>query len=65
MTWITANWAYIATILFGLSELLAAIPSVQSNSVLQLLVSTVEALVKPGSPAPATTTTPTATPPAA
>lgn len=33
------NWAVIATLLFVLSELLAHIPSVQANSIFQLIMS--------------------------
>lgn len=50
MDFIKENWAVIASILFGLSELLALIPAVKSNSVLQLIVNTVKGLLSPTKP---------------
>ena len=37
IAFLQANWGMIATILWGLSELLAAIPAVKANSVFQLI----------------------------
>ena len=40
------NWGLIATVLFLISEILAQIPSVKSNSIFQLIVG----LLKPKTP---------------
>jgi hypothetical protein len=37
MVWLYANWALIVSALFAVSELLALIPAVKSNSVFQLV----------------------------
>jgi len=37
MAWIQENWALVITVLFGLSEVLALIPGINSNSVFQLI----------------------------
>lgn len=38
MAWIMANWSFVATVLLGISEVLALIPSLQANSVLQSII---------------------------
>lgn len=38
LAWIVANKASLATILFLLSELLGAVPSVKSNGILSFLI---------------------------
>jgi hypothetical protein len=38
MSWIMANWAFIATVLLGISEALALIPGLQANSVLEAII---------------------------
>ncbi len=38
MEWIVANWTLIVTTLFGISEVLALIPGIKSNSVFTLFV---------------------------
>lgn len=35
MAWLTANWAFIATILLGISEMLSLIPALKSNGIVQ------------------------------
>ncbi len=47
---IHANWAVIASVLWGLSEILAAIPSIESSSVFQLIFNVVKQLVAPKDP---------------
>jgi TctA family transporter len=47
--WITANWALILGVLFGISEALSLIPGVQANGVFQLIVNILKAL-KPNPP---------------
>jgi len=44
IAFLVANWGYIATALWGFSELLNAIPSVKSSSVLELIVNIVESI---------------------
>ena len=44
MEWVMEHWSLIVTVLFALSELLAAIPAVKANSVYQLLVQILQAL---------------------
>ena len=46
MAWLTANWGYIATVLWVSCELLNQISTIKSNSVLELVISTVESLLK-------------------
>jgi hypothetical protein len=45
MEYIQNNWGIIATILLGVSELLALIPAIKSNSILTLIVNTVQGLL--------------------
>lgn len=57
MAWLSANWAMVVLILFGISEVLAQIPSIKSNSVFQLLMGVLDSLAKsikvpPAPPAP-------------
>lgn len=52
MAWLQANWAMIVTVLFGISEVLALIPGIKSNSVFQLVYNFLKGLqVKPADPA--------------
>lgn len=44
MAWLQANAALVLALLFGLSETLALIPSVKSNSVFQLVASALVSL---------------------
>jgi hypothetical protein len=44
IAWVSANYPVIITVLFGLSETLALIPSVKSNSVFQLVVNVIKTL---------------------
>lgn len=46
LAFIQANWAYIASLLWLLCELLNAIPSIKSSSVAELVINTIESLVK-------------------
>lgn len=46
MAFITANWALIATGLWVACELLNQIPSIKSSSVIELVINTIESLVK-------------------
>jgi hypothetical protein len=52
ITWLQAHWALIFAVLFGVSETLALIPAVKSNSVFQLVWSVLQKL-KPQDPKPA------------
>lgn len=47
MEFIQANWAIIASVLLGISELLALIPAFKSNSILQLILNAVKSLLAP------------------
>jgi len=51
LEYVQANYAMIITVLFGISEALALIPSLKSNSVFQLIVNAIvmikNLLVKP------------------
>lgn len=52
MAWLQANWGLIVTVLFGLSEVLALVPGIKSNSVFQLIYNFLKQLqVKPADPA--------------
>lgn len=56
MAWLIANWAIIASVLLGLSEVLALIPGIKSNSIFQLIVNGLKAIVgasNPPAPPPA------------
>lgn len=44
MSWLVANWALIVSVLLGLSEVLALIPGIQSNSVFQLIANVIKSL---------------------
>lgn len=46
MAWISANWGYLATCLWVACEVLNQIPSIKSNSILELLINSVESLIK-------------------
>lgn len=37
MEWLQNNWAVIATVLWGICEVLANVPSIKSSSVFQLI----------------------------
>jgi hypothetical protein len=45
MIWLIENKAMILGILWGISEALAAIPSVKSNSVFELIVNSLKSLM--------------------
>lgn len=47
--WLTAHWAMIMSVLFGISEALANIPGVKANSVFQAIWNVLKAL-KPQPP---------------
>ena len=55
MSFLSANWGVIASVLLGLSELLALIPGIKSNSIFELvfnwLQSSVNAINPPQPPA--------------
>jgi len=44
MAWLQENWAMLVAVLFGISEALALIPAVKSNSVFQLIYNTLKSL---------------------
>lgn len=44
MDWINANWGYIATVLFALSEIIGAMPTVQASGVFTAIVNTIKSL---------------------
>lgn len=44
VNFIIDNWAAIATVLFGISEGLAAIPAVKANSMFQMLFGLIKKL---------------------
>lgn len=46
MAWIQANWGEVAMILWIACEALNAIPSIKSNSVVELIINAIESLVK-------------------
>ena len=50
MEFIQAHWALFATILWAISEILAAIPNIKANSVFQLVYGLVKQLVTPSLP---------------
>lgn len=45
MAYIIANWAMIASVLLGVSEALALIPGIKSNSVFQLIYNFIKSIV--------------------
>lgn len=45
MDWMTQNWGLIASILFILSEIIGAIPTVKASGVFTAIVNTVKSLV--------------------
>jgi hypothetical protein len=47
MEFIKENWAVIATVLFAISELLALVPAIKSNSILQAIVNGMKSLFAP------------------
>lgn len=49
MAWLQANWALLVSVLLGLSEVLALIPSIKANSVFQLVVNALKSIA-PKSP---------------
>lgn len=44
MDWLMLNWAMIVAVLFGISEALALIPQIKSNSVFQLIANVIKSL---------------------
>ena len=44
MAWLMENWGMIVGVLFGLSETLALVPFIKSNSVFQLIYNTLKGL---------------------
>lgn len=50
MEFIMANKVLILSVLFGLSELLALIPGIKSNSVFQLIFNMLKSAVVPADP---------------
>lgn len=50
MDWIIQNWGLILGVLFGLSEALALIPGIKSNSVFQLVYNLLKSLTGPKQP---------------
>jgi hypothetical protein len=52
LAWIQANMGMVLGVLFAISEALALIPGVQSNSVFQLIYNTLKGLVVKTPPAP-------------
>lgn len=45
MDWLNENWGYIATVLFVLSEIIGAIPSVKASGVFTAILNTIKSLV--------------------
>ena len=45
MAWLTENWSVIASVLLALSEALALIPGIKSNSVFQLIVNGLKSIL--------------------
>lgn len=48
--WLIANWAMLASVLFGLSETLALIPGIQANSVFQAIYNFLKGIVSKPAP---------------
>lgn len=46
MNFLTENWGTIATALFALSEVLALVPGIKSNSIFQLALNLLKTLKK-------------------
>ncbi len=46
MAWLQANWGYIATVLWVACEILNQMESVKSSSILELVITSVESLLK-------------------
>lgn len=46
MVWLQANWGYLATVLWVACELLNQMSTVKSNSVIELVINSIEALIK-------------------
>ena len=46
MTWIQTNWGLIATMLWVTCELLNQMSSIKANSVLELVITSLESLLK-------------------
>ncbi len=44
LAWIAANWGYLATVFWVLSEVLNQIPSVKSNSFLEFVINALDSL---------------------
>lgn len=47
MSWIVANWGIVASVLLAISEGLALVPGIQSNSIFQLIFNGLKAIVAP------------------
>lgn len=50
LQWLQSNWGMVATVLFGISEALALIPGIQSNSVFQLIFNFLKSIVGQNQP---------------
>lgn len=50
MQWLIDNWAMIVAVLFGISEAIALVPGIQSNSVFQLIFNVIKSLAGKGTP---------------
>lgn len=50
MSFITENWMAIVVALLAISEVLALIPSIQSNSIFQLIYNALKGIVKKDEP---------------
>jgi hypothetical protein len=50
MAWISTNWGLIVSVLFGVSEALALIPGIKSNSVFTLIYNGLKFLMGGGKP---------------
>lgn len=50
MAWLSANITMVLAVLLGVSESLALIPGVQANSIFQLIIGFLKAVVSPTTP---------------
>lgn len=45
MAWLQTNWTLIATVAWGICEVLANIPQIKSNSIFQLVYNTLKTVL--------------------
>ncbi len=50
MSWVQQNWPYLSLVLFGISEILGAVPSIKANGLADAVIKAVEGFTKPKPP---------------